>query len=217
MLEEGGFALDAALELGLVALVDEEAHFKPADDEVETVLAIEANQGFEEERVEATDVGGGVGETVDEFRDIEAAAEAIDVVMQIGEGLDRFGLGDDVQVAAGGDHEGGASERLQMPRELAAGATKALGDDLDASEARGEEHADLVGVAEAALSEDDALGVVDVRWGHASSARRGGIVVGADGGAIRDYGVAIGADGDAVAERAAEGARVGVFDVRADG
>ena len=172
------------------------ASFEPADDEVETVLAIKANEGFEEERVEATNVGGGVGETVDEFRDIEAAAEAVDVVVQIGEGLDRFGLRDDIEAAASGDHKRGASERLEMAREFAAGAAKALGDDLDAPEARGEQHADFVGVAQAALSEDDALGALDVRWGHASGARRGRIVVGADGGAIRDYGVAIWADGD---------------------
>ena len=102
--------------------------------------------------VEAADVGGGVGEAIDEFGQIEATAEAVEIVMERCKRILGFGLGDDVQIATARDQKANLGERFEVPGKLAAWTSQPFRDGLDAAELGGEEDADLVGLGEAALA-----------------------------------------------------------------
>src|SRR5207237_9622447 len=96
--------------------------------------------------------GGGVAE-----------AGGPEVVAQADERVDRLDLGDDVEVAAVGEHELATGQQVEVAAEAAAGPPHALGDDADLAVVERVEGQDLVGLAEVAALQDDGLGPVDAR------------------------------------------------------
>ena len=158
--------MNTGIEAGLIALVDQDAHLEPARNQVESAVAIETGQRFHEQSIEVADIARCVGEAVNQLGQVEAAAEPIEVIVQIGEGLLCFGLGNDVQISASGEEEADLRQWLEMAGQLAARAAQALGHGFDPTQLRREEDADFIGLAEAALAQDDGVGAVDAGGRH---------------------------------------------------
>src|SRR5258708_2111236 len=102
------------IELRAVAELAEQTHLVVTNGEVNLLLAVEALQRRYQEAKGRVGLGAFGHQPVGELGAVEAAAQALEVPAKSRKSFDRFGLGDDIEVASFGEKVGAKRQGLDV-------------------------------------------------------------------------------------------------------
>ena len=100
------------------------------------------------------------GEGVNQLRDVEAAGDAVQVVLQRQEVTNGLGLSNDIEVAASGQHQQAMSKKLHVAAQLAVGTPCSLGYRLQFAQVGRVESQDSIGFAQLGALDDNGFCLV---------------------------------------------------------